>query len=130
VGFSYQVERIAPTVLEAINKIGSMVNGPLLALFVLALLAGKGVSDPSRQSRALAGFAAGIVGNFGLWLFLPEISWLWWNAVGFLVAVLVAGLPELAGWRTAVTVPARGSRWLLLGMTALILLVCLGFQLL
>jgi hypothetical protein len=30
--FSFQVERIAPTVLEAINKIGSMVNGPLLAL--------------------------------------------------------------------------------------------------
>ena len=53
VAFSYQVERIAPTVLEAINKIGSMVNGPLLALFAIALLA-PGIG----QRRAILGFFA------------------------------------------------------------------------
>lgn len=37
IAFSFSVEHIAPTVLEAINKVGSMANGPLLSLFFTAL---------------------------------------------------------------------------------------------
>jgi len=129
--FSYQVEHIAPTVLEAINKISSLVNGPLLALFLLALLVPRAVPDgaPSGfQSRALAGFAAGIVANLLLWQLLPEVSWLWWNVVGFAVALAVAGLPGLMVRQHGVGGPPRGHAWLLLGMAAVILLVCMGFQ--
>ena len=82
VALSFSVEHIAATVLEAINKIGSMANGPLLALFVLAAL------HPGAGTRpVLAGFAAGLIVNAALWLFAPGVSWLWWNVSGFLAAL-------------------------------------------
>ena len=59
--FSFQVERIAPTILEAVNKVGSMFNGPLLALFVTALLL-RNVP----QRFALSGFVLGLLTNLGL----------------------------------------------------------------
>ena len=58
VACAFQVENIAPTVLEAVNKVGSMVNGPLLALIASAILL-KRVS----QTHALTGFAAGLAGQ-------------------------------------------------------------------
>ena len=81
--FSFQVESIAPTVLESINKIGSIVNGPLLSLFLLAAFA-RNLSG----RVAIFGFATGFLINLYLWLFLPEISWLWWNVTGCLVSLL------------------------------------------
>ena len=130
--FSFQVEQIAPTILEAINKIGSMANGPLLALFVIALLSPvtAGQTDTRRQNAALRGFAAGLLINFCLWQFLPQVSWLWWNLSGFLVALLVAGIRLPAGWRSLPGRPARLDRWLLLTMAALIFSVCVLFQIL
>ncbi|MEC7555356.1 MAG: sodium:solute symporter, partial [Pseudomonadota bacterium] len=85
--FSFQVERIAPTILEAVNKVGSMFNGPLLALFVTALLL-RNVP----QRFALSGFVLGLLTNLGLALGAPQVSWLWWNAAGFLVAMLWVGI--------------------------------------
>ncbi len=128
VAFSYQVERIAPTVLEAINKIGSMANGPLLALFVLALVA-PGVG----QRRAIAAFFAGLVLNGALWLFAPGVSWLWWNVAGFVVSVTLAIL--LAGGASvyqtgALTTPPRSYAVTLLGMAGLIFGVCAAFTML
>jgi SSS family solute:Na+ symporter len=130
--FSFQVERIAPTVLEAINKIGSMANGPLLALFVLALLtpASSGGLPRSRQAAALRGFAAGLLVNFCLWQFFPHVSWLWWNLSGFLAALLVAGLRLPEGWRTALGRPLTSHTYLLAGMTVCIVAVCVGLQML
>lgn len=126
--FSFQVERIAPTVLEAINKVSSMVNGPLLALFLIAL-----VAPGTGQVRAIAGFLAGLLGNAFLWAFLPGVSWLWWNPAGCLLALIVALAPlPVAIPRTAPALPRiradRGSVLLLLGMAALILGICLLFQ--
>ncbi len=83
--FSYQVEHIAPTILEAINKVGSVANGPLLGLFLIALLV------PSiGEKRAIAGFAAGFAVNLVLWLSNAPVSWLWWNVIGCLVALFVS----------------------------------------
>ncbi len=127
--FSFQVEHIAPTVLEAINKVGSMANGPLLALFVLALLTPAGAQS-RRQAAALRGFAAGLGTNVCLWLWLPGLSWLWWNPFGFFAALLVAWIPLPEGWQRMLGHASPTDRRLLIGMTALILLVCLGFQLL
>lgn len=84
VGFSFQVEHIAPTVLEAVNKIGSMVNGPLLGLFVIALLI-QGVG----QRNALLGFAGGLISNLCLAFLAPQVSWLWWNVSGFIVTLTI-----------------------------------------
>lgn len=97
--FSFQVEAIAPTILETINKVGSMANGPLLGLFALAILVPK-----VGQKRAITGFFVGIGVNLGLWLFVPTVSWLWWNLTGLLACLCVAtfsyGFRELFRWET------------------------------
>ena len=130
--FSFQVEAIAPTVLEAINKVGSMANGPLLALFVLALL-----FPAVGQRAALCGFFAGIATNALLWTQAPALSWLWWNLIGFVVACGSALLLRMLRVTspTAATGqatnreayrPGTTSAPILLGMAMLILTVCLG----
>ncbi|MEQ8858143.1 MAG: hypothetical protein RIC56_05805 [Pseudomonadales bacterium] len=127
VAFSFQVEHIAPTVLEAINKIGSVVNGPLLALFLVALLL-PGVG----QRRAVLGFVAGVALNAVLWLAVPQVSWLWWNVAGCLVALGVTGaLAAVAGVRaprSVLAAPPRRTALILLGAAATILLVCVAFE--
>ena len=129
IALSYQVEHIAPTVLEAINKIGSMANGPLLALFAIAVLA-----PGAGQTPAIAGFAAGLVANAAVAIWLPQVSWLWWNVIGCAVAGSSALLLARAGRRPLrrhghdLQLPARSAAPLL-AMAALILAVCLGLQL-
>ena len=83
--FSFTVELIADTILEAINKVGSLLNGPLLGLFAIALLA-RSVGE----TRALLGFGAGLAVNLCVGLFVPQLSWLWWNVLGCFVTILVA----------------------------------------
>ena len=123
VAFSYQVERIAPTVLEAINKVGSMVNGPLLALFAIALLA-PGIG----QRRAILGFFAGALCNLILWMGFPGVSWLWWNVAGCAVGFAVACIGKPVRLAQPSTSQAKRSTVPLLVMAAFILLVCLGFS--
>jgi SSS family solute:Na+ symporter len=84
IGFAFQVGHIAPTVLESINKIGSAFYGPVFAVFLIGL-----VSRRARAGGAIAGLLAGVGVNLGLWLFVPSVSWLWWNAFGFLVTATV-----------------------------------------
>jgi len=116
IGFSFSVEHIASTILEAINKIGSMANGPLLALFTIAVVL------PSAGSRlAVTAFMAGLAANAVLWLFAPEVSWLWWNVAGCGVSLLLAilGRSLRAGEQplraSALTLPPR---WMRLGLPA------------
>lgn len=81
---SFHVENIAPTVLEAINKIGSLANGPVLAVFALGLF-----TQRVGGSYAVGGLCIGLIVNAVLWAGFPQLSWLWWNAVGFFVAYAV-----------------------------------------
>jgi sodium-coupled monocarboxylate transporter 8/12 len=76
---------IAPTVIEAINKIGSVFYGPILAIFLLAILFNK-----VHSLGANVGLAAGVGINVYLWLFQPQIFWLWWNFIGCAVTLSVA----------------------------------------
>lgn len=86
------VGRIADTVIEAINKIGSVFYGPILATFTLAVLTGR------VGSRAMnAGLVAGILISVYLWQFQPQIFYFWWNVFGALTTLAVAGLVTLAG---------------------------------
>ena len=84
---AFWVDDIASTVLVAVNKLGSLINGPLLAVFVMGLLT---QSVTARGARV--GFQAGFISNLLLWLGAPEVSWLWWNLSGFLMAVAVGVL--------------------------------------
>ncbi len=97
-GMAFLVETIADSVLVAINMIGSLINGPLLAVLLLGLL-----TRSTRQFAVLTGLAAGFGLNLWLWVARPDISWLWWNVTGFVatagIALLVAPLgrsPRLA----------------------------------
>jgi SSS family solute:Na+ symporter len=82
---AFHVGDIAPTVLEAINKIGSLANGPILGVFALGLL-----THRVGGIHAIAGLVAGVIFNGFCWLYLPEISWLWWNVFGFAITVVLA----------------------------------------
>jgi SSS family solute:Na+ symporter len=127
VAFSFQVERIAPTVLEAINKVGSMANGPLLMLFTLAVF-----RPALGQGAAIAGFVGGLLCNMFIWALLPQVSWLWWNVSGFVsgwvVAVsigLVTARTDAETFRSPPALPYRA----LVAMFLLILATSLALQL-
>ncbi|MFT4769882.1 MAG: SSS family transporter [Glaciecola sp.] len=84
VAFSFSVEHIASTLLESINKVSSLINGPLLGLFVIAILL------PGTASRiAVTAFLCGAVLNLSLWQLAPDVSWLWWNLAGCLTTLAV-----------------------------------------
>jgi len=75
---------IAKTVIEAINKVGSVFYGPIIATFIAA------IAIKSINARgANFGILAGVAVNVYLWLFVPEVFWFWWNAVGAIVTLLV-----------------------------------------
>lgn len=76
---------IAPTVIEAVNKIGSVFYGPILAIFILAILFKK-----VHSLGANIGLLVGVGLNVYLWLGAPQIFWLWWNLIGCAVTISVA----------------------------------------
>ncbi|MBF0432178.1 MAG: sodium:solute symporter [Fibrobacteria bacterium] len=75
--FAFFVSDISDSIIESINKIGSLINGPILATFLLAILTKRATGE---------GTVTGIIFGFGinllLWKFAPGISWLWWNVIG------------------------------------------------
>lgn len=79
--FSFFVGDISSSVIESVNKVGSLANGPILAMFLLGILTRFG-----NEKGAISGLIVGLIGNAILWKFAPEVSWLWWNVVGFIVA--------------------------------------------
>jgi SSS family solute:Na+ symporter len=79
--FSFFVGNVSQTIIESVNKIGSLINGPLLAVFLMGML-----SRRVNGQGALCGLIVGFSGNLWLWRYAPNISWLWWNAIGFFVA--------------------------------------------
>lgn len=82
---AFAADDIAQTVIEAINKVGSLFYGPILATFTLAIL--------TRRTHALGvnlGIAAGVGVNFLLWIFASDVVfWFWWNATGFVTTAVV-----------------------------------------
>ena len=85
VAMAFFVDDIAESVLVAINKIGSLINGPLLAVFLVGLLTRR-----VDERAVLTGLAAGFAVDLWLWLSQPAVSWLWWNVVGFATTTIVA----------------------------------------
>lgn len=81
---AFYVGDIAKTVIEAINKIGSMFYGPIVAIFLLAILGKKIKAD-----AANIGLVTGVLVNLVLWLFFKNVFWFWWNAIGALVTLSI-----------------------------------------
>ena len=92
---AFFVGDFADTVIEAINKIGSLFYGPILMLFLLAIL--------SKKTTGLGvniGLLAGVAANIYVWKCEPQIFWFWWNVIGaavtFIVVYIVRFLHPLA----------------------------------
>lgn len=84
-GFAFLVGSISDTVIEAINKVGSVFYGPILAAFVLGILFKR-----TTASAVKIGVVVGVAVNLILWFGFPGISWLWWNVIGCLSAIIIA----------------------------------------
>lgn len=126
--FAFFAGRIEGTVIEVINKIGSIFFGPILAAFVLALL--------TRRTHAFGanvGLVAGVLFNMYLWLYVPQVFWFWWNALGFLVTavsgyVLSLLLPGEA-WKGELSKPVKSRRELIVLLAYFVLIVLLSISL-
>lgn len=107
------VGSISDTIIEAINKVGSLFYGPVLSVFILAIL--------FRRAGALGAKLAvlgGVTVNMVLWIGFPGVSWLWWNAAGCLsgigigyVVSLVSPRDVREGGLTDKTAAADGPGW-------------------
>jgi solute carrier family 5 (sodium-dependent multivitamin transporter), member 6 len=84
VSISFFVGDLAKTVIEAINKIGSLFYGPILMLFLLAIL-----SKKTTGLSANIGLIAGVATNIYVWQYEPQIFWFWWNIIGAGVTFIV-----------------------------------------
>jgi SSS family solute:Na+ symporter len=76
--------RSGETSIELVNRVGSALYGPVLAVFLLAWR-----SRRADGRSAVAGAVAGLLANLALAAWAPAVSWLWWNVVGCAVALLV-----------------------------------------
>ena len=76
---------IAKTVIEAINKVGSCMYGPVLAVFILGI-----VFKRVGATAANIGLIVGLALNVYLWLFQDNVFWMWWNFIGIVVTMSVA----------------------------------------
>ncbi|GGG18273.1 sodium:solute symporter [Dokdonia pacifica] len=83
--FAFFAGNIEGTVIEVINKISSVFYGPILAVFMLAILTKK-----THALGANIGIVVGVLFNAYLWLYVPEIFWFWWNALGCIMTIVVA----------------------------------------
>lgn len=110
VGFAFYVENISKTVIEAINKIGSAFFGPIAAVFFLGLFISR-----AGAISVIVGLLFGVTVNLSLWLFFPSVSWLWWNAIGFIDTMVVCYLVSLfcASPETVepIKVPREKKKW-------------------
>jgi Na+/proline symporter len=120
---------IAPTVIEAINKVGSVFYGPILGCFVIGIWI-KRIRAPQMN----IGLIFGVIGNVCLALFADNVFWFWWNLSGFVLTLSVAWISALVqkGSVSANTTetqhqPSILSAWdisVLVGWFVLILTVC------
>ena len=70
--------RSSETVIESINRIGSLFYGPVMGLFLLGML-----SRRASERAGLAGLVLGLALVLLIWLVWPGVSWMWWNPIGF-----------------------------------------------
>ncbi|WP_079478095.1 sodium:solute symporter [Halobacillus salinus] len=80
--FAFFASNLGP-VIEAVNKVGSYFYGALLGVFILAIF--------TRRVNGSGAFAGVIAGMISVWMITAfgNVSWLWNNFVGAVVAVAV-----------------------------------------
>lgn len=118
IGTGMLFARTGSGVIVLINQVGSAIYGPVLAVFILAVVA------PRVMGRqAIIGLLCGLMGNLVLAWFVPSVSWLWWNPAGFAVTAAVALATAQSPIRFPQCACSRIQSGLLIGFFLLILLV-------
>jgi len=109
---------IAKTVIEAINKIGSVFFGPILSTFLLAIM--------TKRTHALGaniGLLTGVGVNIFLWLVVgDQLFWFWWNAIGAVVTLGVAYITSLIVSSSQRETKMLGFSWEVNGVHAAVLI--------
>lgn len=94
---------LASNVVEAINRVGALFYGPLLAAFACGMLDRRATGAAVR-----AGVMAGLAVNLALWWGLgAALFWMWWNVSGLVVAALTVAVASRM--RPATRAPAAGT---------------------
>ncbi|MEM8764147.1 MAG: sodium transporter, partial [Bacteroidota bacterium] len=125
--FAFFAGNIEGTVIEVINKVSSVFYGPILAGFILAIMTKK-----THALGANIGIVVGVLFNMYLWLYVPDVFWFWWNAIGCVVTIVVALVVSNVIKREAneglevVISPSKKEVALLLGFFALIIVISLS----
>ncbi|MDQ8188281.1 hypothetical protein [Pelagicoccus sp. SDUM812002] len=117
-GLAFLFSGSQATVLVLVNAISSAFNGPILACFVFILLK-RSLRNPAWGMSSLL---AGIATNATLWQAMPQMSWLWWNLFGFLVAMgglIIGSTGDKASSETRYREAPKKSYLYLLGVVAL-----------
>jgi SSS family solute:Na+ symporter len=74
------------SLIEVVNRFGSIFYGSILGVFVLAML------PRIRANAAFAGLIAGMSAVGSVIVFAPQVSFLWHNVVGAVTVVVVGAL--------------------------------------
>ena len=72
------------SLIEAVNRLGSLFYGTILAIFLLAFY--------TRRITGTAAFLGAVVGEIAVILcaIFSNMAWLWWNVVGCVVGIVAA----------------------------------------
>jgi Na+/proline symporter len=72
------------SLIEAVNKLGSLFYGTILAIFLLAFY--------TKRVSGTAAFLGAVIGEAAVvWCALAtDLAWLWWNVIGCVVGVVAA----------------------------------------
>lgn len=80
--FAFFVGDISDSIIVSMNKIGSLANGPILGVFLLGILTKK-----ANGTGAISGLILGFIVNIIFWIYVPSVSWPWWNAIGLFICL-------------------------------------------
>jgi len=89
--FAFFVGDISDSIIVSMNKIASLANGPILGVFLLGLLT-KRATGPG----AILGLVTGFIINAIFWIYIPNVSWPWWNMIGCLICFATGMLASLS----------------------------------
>ena len=78
--FAFYVGDISDSIIVSMNKIGSLANGPILGVFLLGIL-----TKRANGIGAISGLVIGFITNAIFWIYVPNVTWPWWNMIGCVV---------------------------------------------
>ncbi len=92
--FAFYVGDISDSIIVSMNKIGSLANGPILGVFLLGILTRK-----ANGIGAISGLILGFIVNTIFWIYIPSVSWPWWNMIGCLICFSSGYLLSFSGMK-------------------------------